>query len=46
MTGRHTRHIVLTILATVVLSAASCASQDAPPQELTPEEVSQVTMES
>ena len=39
MTGRHTRHIVLTILATVVLSAASCAPQDPPPQELTPEEI-------
>ena len=39
MTGRHTRHIVLTVLATVVLSAASCASQEPRPQELTREEI-------
>ena len=33
MTGRHARFIVLAVLATVVLSTASCASQDPLPQE-------------
>jgi len=40
MTGRHTRLIVLTVLATVVLSMASCASQDPLPQEPPPQEPS------
>ena len=38
MTGRHTRHVVLTVLAIVVLSTASCAPQDPPPQDPPPQE--------
>ena len=39
MTGRHTRLIVLTVLATVVLSTAACAPQDPLPQEPPPNEL-------
>ena len=38
MTVRHTRHIVLTVLTTVVLSAVSCAPQDPSPQDPSPQD--------